>query len=421
MILKTLQRIVASEKWMRRLSPAMGPLNPFLPEHRADPFANWNRLREESPVFYSRAFGAWFVTRYDDCLEALAGGALSSDRSALPVMGMVRFFNRNEPEFLGFMQRNLLMLEGTEHRGLRGLVSKAFTPRRVAALRPRLEALADELLDGPAREGRMELVNDFAYPFPVTAIAELLGVPSEDRGRFHAWTSDLVQFLDPFQGSDGPEPMRRATRELYAYFRPLLAERRAEPRDDLMSAMIQAEEDGRQLNEKDLLALCVLLLAAGHETTANLIGNSVVTLLRNPDERKRLQEDDSLWPTAVNEFLRFESPIQLTDRAVQRDCEFGGRVFKKGQLVAVGLAAANRDPRQFEDPDRFDVGRTPNQHLALGHGNHFCLGSQLAKLEAEVALSALLRRFPDFSGSVDPPAWRRSMTLRGPASLPLDL
>ena len=420
-MLRMLQRATASERLMRLLSPAMGALNPFLPEHRADPYATWNRLREEAPVFYSRVFGAHFATRYDDCLQLLGGTTTSADRSNVALMKVVRWFNRKEPEFSSFLGRSLLSLEGDEHRALRGLVSKAFTPRRIAALRPRLESLADELIETAGSSGEMELVRDFAYPFPVTAIAELLGIPTEDRTRFHHWTSQLVQILDPLQGNEGADPMRRATRELYAYFRPLLAARRAEPRDDLLSAMIEAEEGGRRLDENDLLALCVLILAAGHETTANLIGNAVVTLLRYPEERKRLQEDPSLMPTAVNEFLRFESPIQLTDRAVVEDFELGGRTFRKGEFIGIALAAANRDPRVFDVPDRLDLGREPNTHLAFGHGAHFCLGSQLAKLEAEIALGALLRRFPDFSGPVDPPAWRRSMLLRGPEALPLRL
>jgi len=416
-----LQRATASERLMRILSPAIGALNPFLPEHRANPYATWNRLREEAPIFYSRVFGAHFATRYEDCLQLLGGTTTSADRSNVALMKVVRWFNRKEPEFSSFLVRSLLALEGTEHRALRGLVSKAFTPRRVAALRPRLEGLADELVTAAGSSGEMELVHDFAYPFPVTAIAELLGIPVADRDRFHHWTSQLVQILDPLQGEEGAEPMRRATRELYAYFRPLLAARRAEPRDDLLSAMIEAEEDGRRLDENDLLALSVLILAAGHETTANLIGNAVVTLLRHPEERKRLQEDPALMPTAVNEFLRFESPIQLTDRAVVEDFELGGRTFRKGEVIGIALAAANRDPRAFDAPDRLDLGREPNSHLALGHGTHFCLGSQLAKLEAEIALGALLRHFPDFSGPADPPAWRRSMLLRGPEALPLRL
>ncbi|MFP6664325.1 MAG: cytochrome P450, partial [Deltaproteobacteria bacterium] len=372
-------------------------------------------------TFYSRLFGASIVTRYDDVLEALQHPALSADRSDTAIFRLIRWFNRNEPEFLGFFERNLLMLEGADHRRLRGPVSRAFTPRRVAALRPRLEALAEDLLDKAAAKGEIDLVHDFAYPFPVMAIAEMLGVPAADRKQFHRWSADLVQVLDPLQGHDGAEPMRRATRELYAYFRPLLQARRAEPTDDLMSAMIAAEDKGERLEESDLLALCVLLLVAGHETTANLIGNSVVALLRNPAERERLTREPELLPTAINEFLRYDSPIVLTDRAVIEDCELGGRRMRKGQLVGIALAAANRDPAQFANPDRLDVGRDPNPHLALSHGGHFCLGAQLARLEGEIAIGALLRRFPDFRGPENPPQWRRSMVLRGPASLPLRL
>jgi cytochrome P450 len=215
--------------------------------------------------------------------------------------------------------------------------------------------------------------------------------------------------------------MRRATRDLFAYFRPLLAARRAEPRDDLLSAMIQAEDAGDQLDENDLLALCTLVLAAGHETTANLVGNAVVALLRHPEQRKRLVEDPGLLPTAVNEFLRFDSPIQFTDRAVAEDFELGGQHFRKGQFVGILLASANRDADQFENPDSLDVGRDPNPHLALSHGAHFCLGAQLARMETEIALGALLRRYPDFTGEPEAVAWRRSSLLRGPLAVPLNL
>ena len=420
-MMKLLQWLIAQEWLMRALSPLIGAYNPFLPEYRRDPHVTWKKLRENSPVFYSRGFGAWMVTRHEDVSTLLRDPAVTADRSETAIMRFTKWANRNEPEFRDFMQQSLLVREGAEHRRLRGLVSKAFTPRRVAELRPRLESLAETILDDAAARGKMELVEEFAYPFPVVAIAEMLGIPAEDRRQFHGWTSDLVQLLDPFQGKEGAEPMRRATRELYAYFRPLLAARRVEPRDDLMSAMIQAEDAGTQLDEGDLLALCTLLLAAGHETTANLIGNSVVALLRNPDQRKRLQEDPALFRTAIDEFLRYDSPIQWTDRALAADTQIAGQSMRRGQMVAIGLAAANRDPEVFDDPDRLDLSRDPNPHLAFGHGAHFCIGSQLARLEAEIALSALLTRFPDFSGPVDPPSWRRSMLLRGPASLPIEL
>jgi len=346
-MLRTLQWLLAKEPLVRALKPLSGSFNPLLPEHRRDPHATWRAMRENQPVFHSRLFGAHFVFRCDDVLELLRGTQLSADRSGTALMRLLRWFNRDEPDFGGFMERNLLMLEGSEHRTLRGLVGKAFTPRRVEALRPRLERIVEDLLDRVASDRRMNLVSDLAYPFPVTAIAELLGVPTSDHERFRRWTADLVQILDPLQGTQGVTPMQRATRELYAYFRPLLAARRSEPRDDLISAMLAAEEGGARLEEGDLLALCTLLLAAGHETTANLIANAVAALVEHPEERRRLIEEPQLMPLAVDEFLRYDSPVQFTDRAVAEDCEFRGVRFRKGQLVALVLASANRDPTHF--------------------------------------------------------------------------
>jgi cytochrome P450 len=420
-MLRFLQWFARQEWLLRLLSPFIGLFNPFLSEHRRDPQTTWRALRNAGPVYRSRAFGSFLCTRYDDVLEVLRSPDFSTDRSGVPAMRWIARMTRGEPEFAGMLERNLLTMDGEDHRRLRGLVSKAFTPRRVAQLRPRLEATAEDLLDRVAKQGEMELVRDLAHPFPVIAIAELLGVPAADQDRFRGWAAQLVQLLDPFQGSGGAAPMIRATKEIFAYFRPLLAERRAAPRDDLISAMIAAEQDGQRLDEVDLLALSSLILVAGHETTSNLIGNAVLLLLRFPEERKRLQDDLSLLPSAVDECLRYESPIQLTDRAVVRDCELGGQRLRRNQMVAAVLAAANRDPATFPDPDRFDVGRRDNNHLAFGHGNHFCLGSQLARLEAEVALGALLRRFPNFRGEPEPPAWRRSMIIRGPEAVPIAL
>ena len=420
-MLRFLQWLVRQEGLLRALSPLFGAFHPFLPEHRRDPHATWRRLRETHPIYRSRVFQTFLCTRYDDVLHVLRDPRFSTDRSEVPAMRAVARLARRAPDLGGLIQRNLLTMDGADHRRLRGLVSKAFTPRRVERLRPRLEATVEELLDRVAETGEMELVRDLAHPLPVIAIAELLGVPPADRERFRAWAAELVQLLDPFQGRGGVQPLIRATHELFDYFRPLLAARRAEPRDDLLSAMIAAEQDGEKLDEVDLLALSSLLLVAGHETTSNLIGNAVLLLLRFPGERKRLQDDLALLPSAVDECLRYESPIQLTDRAVREDCELSGQPLRGGQMVAVVLAAANRDPAHFPDAERFDVARRENHHLAFGQGNHFCLGSQLAKLEAEVALGALLRRFPDFSGEPEPPAWRRSMIVRGPEAVPLRL
>lgn len=420
-MLRFLQWLTRQERLLRWLRPLFGRFAPFQPEHRGDPQSTWRALRESGPVYRSRAFGTFLCTRYDDVVHVLRDPHFSTDRSGVPAMRLVERMVRGDPDFAGLLERNLLTIDGADHRRLRGLVSKAFTPRRVERLRGRLEETVDALMDAVAESGEMEAVRDLAHPLPVIAIAELLGVPAEDRDRFRAWSSALVQLLDPFQGRGGAAPMIQSTHEIFDYFRPLLAARRAEPRDDLLSAMIAAEQDGERLDEVDLLALSSLLLVAGHETTTNLIGNAVLLMLRFPEERKRLQDDLGLLPSAIDECLRYESPIQLTDRAVVEDTELAGQPLRRNQMVAVVLAAANRDPEHFPEPDRFDVGRRDNHHLAFGLGSHFCLGSQLARLEAEVALGGLLRRFPDFSGDPEPPAWRRSMIIRGPEAVPLRL
>jgi len=423
-VLRLLQWLVRREHLLRLLSPVFGRFQPFSAAHRRNPHDTWRSLREHAPAYRSRVFGTTLFTRYEDVLRILSDPRFSTDRSQVPAMRWVARLTRGEPEFAGLIERNLLTIDGADHRRLRGLVAKAFTPRRVERLRPRLVGIAEDLLDRASAGGRasgIELVRDFAHPFPVVAIAELLGVPAEDRDRFRRWGQALVQLLDPLQGRGGVRPLIEATAEIFAYFRPLLAERRAQPRDDLLTAMIQAEEGGDRLEELDLLALSALLLVAGHETTSNLIGNAVLLLLRFPQERKRLQDDPGLLPTAVEECLRFESPIQLTDRAVVEDCELRGVRLRRNQMAAAVLAAANRDPRAFAEAERFDVGRRDNRHLAFGHGSHFCLGASLARAEAEIALATLLRRFPDFRGDPEPPAWRRSMIVRGPEAVPLRL
>jgi len=420
-VLRFIQWLTHRERLLRALNPLFGRFNPFLPAHRRDPHATWRALRETEPVYWHPVFRTWLLTRYDDALFVLRDRNFTTDRSAVPVMRWISRMSRNDPRLSAMIERNLLTMDGPDHLRLRSLVSKAFTPRRVERLRPRLEQVVDALLDDCAERGQIELVRDFAHPLPVIGIAELLGVPVSDRPLFAQWSAQLVQLLDPLQATGGVASIRRSTHEIFDYFGKLLAQRRSEPRDDLLSAMLAAEEDGQQLEELDLLALSSLLLVAGHETTSNLIGNAVLALLRHPDERKRLQDDPALITTAVDEFLRYDGPIQLTDRAVKSDCEIGGKTIRRNQMVAVVLAAANRDPEQFDDPDRLDLGRSDNRHLAFGQGNHFCLGSQLARLEGEIAIGGLLRRFPEFSGPLEPSAWRRSMIVRGPEAVALEL
>jgi hypothetical protein len=398
-----------------------GGFNPWLEENRRDPVPAYRRLRESEPIRRNRWQGTWVLSRYDDVAAVLRDPRFTTDRTGLLPFRLMRRSSRRHPDFVSLLDRNLLMLDGDEHRRVRGLVSKAFTPRRIEALRPRVEAIVDELLDAVAARGEMELVRDLAHPLPVIVIAELLGVPLEDRERFRGWSSDVVQILDLLSGRDGLRPAWRGAEGLAGYFRGLLAERRRAPKDDLLSAMLAAEEDGRALDEADLLALCALLLAAGHETTTNLIGNAVLALLRHPHERKRLAEAPGLMPGAVEEFLRFDSPVQVTDRVITEDLDFRGHPFRRGQLAVCLIGAANHDPTRFPEPDRLDVTRGDRGHLAFGLGPHVCLGAPLARLEAEVALAALLRRFPTFTGPTEPPGRRASVVLRGPTALPLSL
>jgi cytochrome P450 len=420
-LLKFIQWLLAREGLLRAARPLFGRFAPFDPEYRRDPHPAWRRLREQAPVYRSRAFGSWIVTRYDDALALLRDDNFTTDRSNTVAMKWIQRMTRRDPAMAAIVGRNLLTLDGPEHLRLRGLVSKAFTPRRIEALRPRLQAVVDDLYDRAEQKREIDLVRDLSHPFPAIAIAELMGVPTKDQDFFLSCSSRLVQLLDPLQGSGGVQPMRDASRELFEYFRGLLAERRAGPRDDLLTAMLAAEQDGQKLDETDLLSLASLLLVAGHETTGNLIANGALALLRNPGERKRLQERPALIGSAVDEFLRYDGPVMMTDRAALADCEIGGHPIRAGQLVVALLGAANRDPERFADPDRLDVARADNHHLAFSQGAHYCLGSQLAKLECELAIGTLLRRFPDWTGNPEAPAWRRSLVIRGPLSLPVRL
>jgi cytochrome P450 len=421
LVLRFFQWLVSLQWPLRLFGFLFGGFNPWLEENRRDPVPAYRRLRESAPIRLNRWQGSWVLTRYEDVAAVLRDPRFTTDRTQLLPFRFMRFASRRHPDFVSLLDRNLLMLDGDEHRRVRGLVSKAFTPRRVEALRPRVEAIVEELLDAAARRGEMELVHDLAHPLPVVVIAELLGVPLEDRERFRVWSSEVVEILDLMSGRDGLRPAWRGAEGLAGYFRGLLAERRRAPKDDLLSAILAAEEGGRSLGEADVLALCALLLAAGHETTTNLIGNAVLALLRHPGERKRLQEDPSLMPGAVEEFLRFDSPVQVTDRVITEDLDFRGHAFRRGQLAICMLGAANHDPARFPDPDRLDVGRADRGHLAFGLGPHVCIGAPLARLEAEVALAGLLRRFPSFTGPTEPPGRRASIVLRGPTALPLSL
>lgn len=395
------------------------------PWFKANPHPFYARLRDEAPVLRTTLRDrrtAWLVTRYDDAAWVLKDRVFAKDR-----------LNAMDPEqraktpwvpgFLKPLERNMLDLDDPDHARLRSLVSKAFTPRLIERLRGRIEALCEELLDGMERKrerrGGVELVAEYALPLPATVIAELLGVPAEDHARFHRWSSKLLSI------SSSRDMLRflPAALSFVRYLRRLIERRRADPRDDLVTALIRTEEAGDKLSEDELLAMAFLLLVAGHETTVNLISSGTLALFDHPEQMERLRLDPSLAKPAVEELLRYTSPIEMaTERYAREDVEIEGTTIPRGEMVLAVLASANRDGRHFEAPDALDLTREPNRHLAFGRGGvHHCLGAPLARMEAQIALNALLRRFPEARSAAKPESlrWRRGLFLRGLERLPL--
>jgi len=418
-VFRLLRRLVQLEWPMRLLGPLLGSFNPLHPDRRRDPYPIYRRLRERTPVYRQPVMRIWFLSRYEDCAAVLKDPDFSVQRMQLPLTR--KMVAPLHEDFREMIARNLLMLDPPDHTRLRALVGKAFTPRVVERLRPRIQEIVDGLLDAAESADDFDFVRDFAYPLPVIVIAEMLGVPSADRAKFVSWSNQLVAIVDPFSAPAGLESVQPAYEEMAAYLRGICAERRRDPREDLISALVAAEDQGDALSEAELISTCGVILGAGYETTASALGNAVLALLRNPDERKRLCDDPSLIESAVEEFLRYDPPVQATDRIATRDCEIRGKRIRKGQLVVTLLAAANRDPERFANPERLDLGRRDNTHLSFSHGVHFCLGAQLARAELQIAIATLLRRHPHFEGDPRTEAWRPSITLRGLTTLPLEL
>jgi cytochrome P450 len=388
--------------------------NPFLPEFRRDPYPFYERMRNAEPVHWNPP-GIWVLTRHEDAVGMLRHPGMSSDFRNSELYLVFREMQGIDPATE--REPSMLFRDPPDHTRLRGLVTKAFTAKRIEDLRPRMERIVDELLDAALARGEMDVVADLAYPLPVTVICEMLGVPEADHHRFHAWSADLVVTLDPMVP---PDVMARAVvagEAFDAYFADLIAKRRRDPRDDLLSALIAAEEEGGRLRQDELLTQLVLLLVAGHETTVNLISNGTLALLQHPDQLRRLRDDPGLIRSGVEELLRYYSPVQLTGRIPMEDMEIGGVPVRRGQQVVALVGAANRDPAQFDDPDRLDLSREPNHHIAFGGGIHRCLGAALARAEGQVALGALVRRTASIEPLSHEPTWKETITLRGLASL----
>jgi cytochrome P450 len=393
------------------------------PQFKANPYPFYARLRAEAPVWRTTLPDkrvAWLVTRYEDVAGVLRDDTFAKDR--LNAMDPEQL--RKTPWVPGFLkplERNMLDLDDPDHTRLSALVSKAFTPRLIERLRGRIETLSEKLLDVMERKGGAELVGDYALPIPATVIAELLGVPAEDRRKFHRWSGKLVSV------SSGRDMLRAlpAALAFTRYLRKIIERRRAEPGDDLLTALVRAEEEGDKLSEDEVLAMAFLLLVAGHETTVNLIASGALALLEHPEQAEALSSDPSLTKPAVEELLRYTSSVELaTERYAREDVEIAGTRIPRGELVLAVLGSANHDEWEFEDPDVLNLTRDPNRHLAFGRGGvHHCLGAPLARMEGQIAMSALLRRFPHARLAVAPETlrWRRGLFLRGLHMLPLVL
>jgi cytochrome P450 len=313
----------------------------------------------------------------------------------------------------------MLNMDPPDHTRMRGLVNKAFTPSTVAGLVPHIEQIADELIDHVEAKGEMDVISDFAFPLPVTVIAQMLGVPASDRNIFHKYSRELTSALEISPNLQNLNQSNKAVDALVDYFRPLVAARRKEPKEDLISHLIQAEEQGNHLTEEELLQNCVLLLVAGHETTVNLIGNGILNLLRHPDQLQKIRENPELVPNAVQETLRYDAPIQMVRRLAGEDSELGGQKIKHGDMISIMLGSANHDPTAFDNPDVFDITRTPKRTLAFGHGIHHCLGASLAEAEGRIAFATIAKRLPSMKLKTDQLHWRQSVIFRGVDHLPV--
>ncbi len=385
------------------------------PEVLADPYPLYHRLRNEDPVHWDPFLHAWVVTRYEEVVRVLQD--FSANRTFTPQqleeMGLPQL-----TPIAQVMVKQMLFMDPPAHTRLRGLCSQAFTPRRVEMLRSRIQEIADRLISAMLSSGRMDVIRDFAAPLPATVTAEMLGVPTSDHVQLKAWSADFAEMLGNFQHNPDRTPrVLRTVQEMTDYFRAAIAAAREHPGEGLIHHLLMAEVDGSRLSEEEVIANLIVTMVGGQETTTNLIGNGLLTLLRNPEVMGQLRLDLSLIPSAVEELLRYESPSQHTARIAPADVELGGKSIKRKDAVIAVMGAANRDPQRFPDPDRLDITRKDNRHVAFGAGAHFCFGAPLARMEAQIAFSTLLRRLPELKLESDSMTWRNNLGLRGLTAL----
>ncbi|MEZ4672372.1 MAG: cytochrome P450 [Anaerolineae bacterium] len=388
---------------------------------KANPYPFYAYMRESQPLYRTKYIDGrpvWLVARYDDVLRLLKDDRLVKNRHNALLQKQPSKFEVPMPAVFRAMERNMLDLDPPDHTRLRGLVHKAFTPQLVEKMRQQVQELADQLVDSMVRKGQADIMADYALPIPLTIISEILGIPAHDQHKFHNWTTRIVSVQSPSQMIFVIPALLSFAR----YMRALLEQRRTDPQDDLLTALVQAEEAGDKLSADELLAMAFLLVTAGHETTVNLIGNGTLALLENPDQLERLRQEPALIKPAIEEFVRYYSPVEIaTERFASEDMTIAGVDIHKGDMVMGVIASANRDETQFPNADRLDISREPNRHLGFGQGMHYCVGAPLARLEAQVAFQTLINRLPDLRLAVkrDDIRWRSTFVIRGMESMPV--
>lgn len=387
-----------------------------------DPYPYFHELLEHEPVHWNERYKAWVVTRFDDVSALFRDPRISSDR----ISSFLARLDAEEAEQLdpvfSVLAKWMVFQDPPSHTRLRKLVARAFTVRSVERLRDDVQEVIDELIQEIGTPSHFDLIEAFAFPLPAIVIAKMLGVPPEDRDLFKGWSDDLISLLfGAVEVADRRERAQVGMLELTAYLRRLIEQARTTPDDNLISSLVRAEEAGDALTLDEVVATCVLLLFGGHETTTNLIGNGMLALLQHPGELAALQSDLGLLPAAVEEVLRFDGPAKVSVRSVREDLEVRGRTLRAGDRLFLVPAAANRDPRRFPDPDRFDIRRSDKGHMGFGFGIHYCLGAPLARLEGELALGAIVEHFPSAQLTTEELAWHPTLLSRGVTSLPLTL
>ena len=410
---------IASSRGAEIPGPPLSLYQLLDPDVLADPYPLYRRLRTEDPVHWDPYLHAWVVTRYRDVMHVLHH--FSADRTPTPEQLHAMNLSSFSP-IAAVMVKQMLFLDAPAHTRLRSLSSSAFTPGRVRVLQSHIQQIAERLIDdvmaSPRRE--MDVIADFAEPLPAIVTAEMLGVPTSDHRRLKNWTADFAEMLGNFQHNPDHVPkVLRTLEEMLEYFRDRVRELRVHPREGLINSLLTAEINGDRLTEEEVIANSILTMVGGQETTTNLIGNGLLTLLRHSEQLQRLRNDPQLLPSAVEELLRYESPSQHTARMAPHDLELGGRKIGKRQAVIAIMGAGNRDPERFPDPDRLDLARTDNRHLAFGWAAHFCFGAALARIEGQISFATILRRMPNLALKQGQLCWRTNLGLRGLLALPV--